>query len=41
MLKLFNNCSSDAKDLLTKLLVKDPQRRYTALKAYDHPWTKK
>ena len=28
------------KDLLSKLLVKDPQKRYTALKSYEHIWIK-
>lgn len=37
----FYKCSNEAKDLISKLLVKDPQKRYTALKAYEHPWTKK
>jgi calcium-dependent protein kinase len=37
----FYKCSNEAKDLLSKLLVKDPQKRYTALKAYEHPWTRK
>jgi serine/threonine protein kinase len=37
----FYKCSNESKDLISKLLVRDPQKRYTALKAYDHPWTKK
>lgn len=27
--------------MISKLLVKDPAKRYTALKAYEHPWVKK
>jgi len=26
------------KDLISKLLVKDPSKRYTAVQAYNHPW---
>lgn len=37
-LKPFLECSDEVKDLITKLLVKDPARRYTALQAYNHPW---
>lgn len=37
----FYKCSNEAKDLISKLLVKDPTKRYTALKSYEHPWTKK
>jgi len=29
------------KDLISKLLVKDPKKRYTALQAYEHPWIKR
>lgn len=29
------------KDLISKLLVKDPKKRYTALQAYEHPWVKR
>jgi len=37
----FYKVSNDAKDLISKLLVKDPAKRYTALKSYEHPWVKK
>lgn len=37
----FHKCSNEAKDLISKLLVKDPSKRYTALKAYEHPWVKR
>ena len=37
----FHKCSNEAKDLISKLLVKDPTKRYTALKAYEHPWVKR
>ena len=37
----FYKCSNEAKDLIAKLLVKDPSKRYTALKAYEHPWVKR
>ena len=37
----FQKSSNEAKDLISKLLVKDPSKRYTALKAYDHPWVKR
>ncbi len=36
----FYKCSNEAKDLLSKLLIKDPSKRYTALKAYEHVWIK-
>ena len=29
------------KDLISKLLVKDPKKRYTAIQAYNHPWIKR
>ena len=37
----FQKSSNEAKDLISKLLVKDPSKRYTALKAYEHPWVKR
>lgn len=37
----FYKCSNEAKDLIAKLLVKAPPNRYTALKAYEHPWVKR
>jgi calcium-dependent protein kinase len=37
----FLKCSNEGKDLIAKLLVKDPSKRYTALKAYEHPWVKR
>lgn len=33
--------SSDAKDFVAKLLVKDPRRRMTASEALNHPWLQK
>ena len=37
-LKPFKECSDEVKDLISKLLVKDPAKRYTAMQAYNHPW---
>ena len=37
-LKPFKACSDEVKDLISKLLVKDPAKRYTALQAYNHLW---
>jgi len=37
-LKPFYSCSLEVKDLITKLLVKDPAKRYTAKQAFNHPW---
>ena len=34
----FKNVSSQAKDLINKLLVKDVSKRYSAAEAYGHPW---
>jgi len=34
----WNDISSDAKDLIRHLLVKDPKQRYTAQQALEHPW---
>jgi len=34
----WNEISSDAKDLIRHLLVKDPKNRYTAQQALEHPW---
>jgi len=34
----FKICSDEVKDLLLKLLVKDPKKRISAEKAYQHPW---
>ena len=39
--KPFLNCSIEVKDLIAKLLVKEPKKRYTALQAYNHPWVKR
>jgi len=33
--------STEAKDLISKLLVVDPKTRYTAKQALEHPWVKK
>lgn len=38
--KLKNSMSEDARDLLKKLLRRDPAKRMTALQALDHPWVK-
>jgi serine/threonine protein kinase len=32
------NLSADAKDLIAKMLVKDPEQRITAAQALQHPW---
>lgn len=37
-LKPFKMCSDEVKDLIAKLLVKKPHKRYTASQAYNHPW---
>lgn len=37
---LFNEISEEAKNLLEKLLEKDPQKRLSALDALDHSWIK-
>ena len=37
-LKPFKECSDEVKDLISKLLVKDPLLRYSAEQAYNHPW---
>ena len=34
----FYKVSKEAKDLISKLLVKDVEKRYTAEDAYNHPW---
>ena len=34
----FKGASADVKDLITKLLVKDVDKRYSANEAYSHPW---
>lgn len=36
--KPFLDCSIEVKDLISKLLVKVPSKRYTALQSYNHPW---
>lgn len=38
--KLKETVSEDARDLLKKLLRRDPAKRLTALQALDHPWVK-
>jgi calcium-dependent protein kinase len=37
-LKPFIKCSIEVKDLISKLLVKNINKRYTAAMAYNHPW---
>eukprot|EP00331_Platyophrya_macrostoma_P013003 CAMPEP_0176418970 /NCGR_PEP_ID=MMETSP0127-20121128/7781_1 /TAXON_ID=938130 /ORGANISM="Platyophrya macrostoma, Strain WH" /LENGTH=491 /DNA_ID=CAMNT_0017799383 /DNA_START=45 /DNA_END=1520 /DNA_ORIENTATION=+ len=37
-LKPFLSCSIEVKDLISKLLVKNVSRRFTAAQAYNHPW---
>ncbi len=37
-LEPFKRCDVQALDLLTKLLEKNPQKRWTAKRAYSHPW---
>jgi len=34
----FDTVSAEAKDLISKLVVVDPETRYTAKQALDHPW---
>lgn len=34
----FTNVSKEVKDLISKLLVKDPNKRFSAADAYNHPW---
>jgi len=34
----FKSVSDSAKDLISKLLVKDPNSRLTADQAFNHPW---
>lgn len=36
----WNEISNDAKDLISHLLVKDPEQRFTAQQAREHPWIK-
>lgn len=37
----FKNVSPQAKDLISKLLVKDVSKRFSAQEAYNHPWVVK
>jgi calcium-dependent protein kinase len=37
-LKPFQRCSIEVKDLISKLLVRNMAKRYTASQAYNHPW---
>jgi len=37
----FDTVSADAKDLISKLIVVEPDTRYTAKQALQHPWIKK
>lgn len=37
----WDNVSDEAKDLISKLLVVDPTKRYTASQAFKHSWFKK
>jgi calcium/calmodulin-dependent protein kinase I len=36
----WDEVSDEAKDLVSKLLVVDPEKRYTAVQAKEHPWMK-
>ena len=36
----WDSVSSEAKDLISHLLVKNPKKRYTASEALEHPWFK-
>lgn len=38
--KLKDSITDDARDLLKRLLRRDPAKRMTALQALDHPWVK-
>ena len=38
--QLWDRISADAKDLISKLLVKNPKKRFTAEAALQHPWLK-
>lgn len=37
-LKPFLHCSIEVKDLISKMLVKNASKRYSAAQAYNHPW---
>ena len=37
-LKPFKTCSDEVKDLISKLLVRTPEKRFSAINAYNHPW---
>jgi len=37
-LEPFKHCNPHALDLMSKLLERDPKKRWTAKKAYSHPW---
>lgn len=39
--EVFKTVSDEAKDLISKLLVKDVEARYNAEQAYNHPWIQK
>ncbi|KAF6164136.1 hypothetical protein GIB67_017720 [Kingdonia uniflora] len=38
--KLWPSITSSAKDFIQKLMVKDPQTRFTAAQALSHPWVR-
>lgn len=38
---IWKSISKEAKDLISKLLVADPKKRYTCEEAINHPWFKK
>ena len=38
--EIWDNISHDAKDLIKKLLIKNPKKRYSAKDALNHPWIK-
>ena len=38
---IFQDISAEAKDLITKLLVRDPSKRLSAKQILEHEWVKK
>ena len=37
----FKTVSDECKDLICHLITKEPERRYSAEEAYNHPWIQK